>query len=359
MASDLSLGEFGALAEKIVLSGAIADCVWENAETLDVIRKHKLHRTGVELTADNKWMLKHKNVGTGGTWGGRGQVHELNPESIEDQAHLPVVELEETVAMYQKDLDDNETSTRNIANILVSRVESATTKISNNINSTFYNDGTNPLEPVGFKSSISSSGSYAGITRSTDTYWQSLVYSTGASTRTFENLSDITDKVNYIRNVFGVFKHAVQQRRGYGVVPNLKNYICLAPPGFLLAFQNAIDNYLTVNYPGQKEVDLATETVKFSGVPIYADPDNESDTYAYIYLLPADGKNFQVLFGKQRGFTMQKNGIVGWSGWSKLTPRQSAFGGMLRLRMCVVNKVPGICGVMYCEGSTVSTVSIA
>ena len=360
MASDLSLGEFGALAEKIVLSGPIADCVWENAETLDIFRKHKgMIKTGVELTADNKWELKHKNAGTGGTWGGKGQVHELNPESIEDQAHLPTVELEETVAMYQKDLDDNETSTRNIANILVSRVESKTIKLSQTINQSFYNAGTNPLEPVGFQSSISSSGSYAGITRSTDAYWQSLVYSTGYATRTFTNLSTITDTTNYITNVLGNMKHAIQQRRGYGKVPNLKNYICLAPPGFLLAYQNAAKDYLTINYPGQKSVDLATETVSFSGVPIYADPDNESGTYAYVYMLPANGKDFQVLFGKQRGFKSQKNGIIGWSGWSHLVPRQSAYGGMLRLRMCVVNKIPGICGVMYCDGSTVGTVSIA
>jgi hypothetical protein len=348
----LNLDEFNVLTQNYVDDEEVYDQVFITTPTLEAFKKAGMIQTGKTLNKYHDWPIKYKHLPEG-VWVARFHVHTLEAEDILDRAQLQTRYFESTISLAMQDLEENQDSPQKIADLLSEELNDKLEVLGGQINGDIYNDGSDPLAIIGLQKVISVDRSYAGIDSTSYPWWEPIVCSTSYTSRTYSALID-SNSAHHIRKVLKQATLLLQQYK----FP-LSDYMILAPFGFARAYDDASQDYLSINMAadGKKvDIDMASRAGTYAGVPIIADNDcpATSGGVAHVYFISK--KYTRLALGKTyQGGT--NKGLFTFMGWEKQTPQQSSIAAMLRMRGVMYSKVPARLLDLQCDGTTINTIS--
>jgi hypothetical protein len=147
-----------------------------------------------------------------------------------------------------------------ILNLIKGKIQVLTESAGNYFNQMLWNAGTNPLEPVGLRSILATTGTIGGIARSSNSWWQANVDSTS------EALS-ITDMVS----IFNVCTH-----NKMGSNPDM----IITTRALYEKYEQLAQGFQQITQTGT--ADLGFSHLQFKGVPLWFDDHCPSGHMAFL-----------------------------------------------------------------------------
>ncbi|MBA3758933.1 MAG: phage major capsid protein [Gemmatimonadales bacterium] len=187
---------------------------------------------------------------------------DLTPQAGLDKAEFPLVSMTTSVVMSDLERDQNRGPDEKI-DLWTAKVEQAKMSAVDYLSTGLHSDGTAEANQItGLKALVSATGTYGGIARSGNTYWQSFVDSTAEA---------LTDD-----DMLTAYNTASRGGRTY--------------PDLILTTQALWEKYaltLTPNirYDDTTKANLGFSSLQFMGAPVMWDPDVPT---GYMYFLEGE-----------------------------------------------------------------------
>jgi hypothetical protein len=351
----LNLDEFNKLTINWTDRQKVYPQIFTVTPTLKAFKANGMVKVNQPMGKYFDWRIKKEHL-PDAYWVSKGYVHPLITQDIFDSAIVQRKKLEGVLTLYMDDVDDNEMvdSGLKIANMMKEEFDDKLEVMGKQINTMIHGDNTNPLQPPGLRTIVSTSRSYGGIDSTSYTWWDPMVInSTGFGNYTYSALADPTSDYRITK----LMEKAVMTLGQYGFVPD--NYICIGPWAYKMAYGEYASTLISIQHPGEKgSVDLSVGQGTYAGIPIIGDADcyynDTSGGIANVYLLPKD--SVALLFGKSK-FGKSSKDLFTFHGWKEMDPQQSSYAAMLSARVVFYAKTPAATMLIKVDGDTVNTVA--
>lgn len=237
-----------------VSRGKFADNVFDGLRTLQVIRD-----MGGEVEVDGGEsvvvQLEYAENATA-EWIGPYGTFNTNPQDILTAAQFNWKQVAGTVILTDEEAMKNSGSSR-LASLIDIKIKNLQKSLRTALNAALFSDGSDPLKPVGLEAAILTTGTYGGISRSANSWWQANVNGT-AAVLSVPNMVTLHNDCS----------HNLDWPKLYVTTQTLyEKYEALAQ-----AFQE-------ISHPGTGGVaDLGFEHLRFKGRPLIWDDDVPSGT---------------------------------------------------------------------------------
>jgi hypothetical protein len=158
-----------------VSKGKFADAIFEGLRTLQVLKE----RGGYVKVDGGESVVVQLEYAQNATaeWIGPYGTYDTNPQDILTAAQFNWRQLAGTVILTDEEEAKNSGHTR-LANLLEIKIKNLQKSLRTAMNTAIFNTGSDAQQPVGLEAAILTTGTYGGIARSGNSWWQANVEST-------------------------------------------------------------------------------------------------------------------------------------------------------------------------------------
>lgn len=279
-----------------VTRGKFADNVYSKQALLEAAKAFngiKRQPGGESLVAQ----LEYAENATAG-WLGPYGTFNTNPQDILTSAQFGWKSVAGTVILTDLEQVQND-GPQKMADLISLKIRNLQKSLRKEMTRAFWNDGTNPLEPVGLRAIIGTTGTLGGISRTTQTWWRANVESTA--------------EVLSVPRMVTMYNNCSAGGEDYPQILVTTQTLYEKYEALAQAFQE-------IQHPGHGNVaDLAFEHLRFKGKPVIWDaqcPTGEMDfiNFNYLKIMPREGWEFRQLPVDRPGNQPLEIHAVSWFG---------------------------------------------
>jgi len=241
-----------------VSRGKFADNIYDGLRTLQALRdmgaKEKIDG-GQSIVVQ----LEYAENATA-EWIGPYGTYNLNPQDILTSAQFNWKQIAGSVILTDEEQVQNSGHAR-LASLIDIKIKNLQKSLRTRMNEALFNDGTDPLKPVGLDAVILTTGTYGGISRTDNTWWRANVDATTEAL----SVADMVTMYNDASHNLDYPKIIVTTQALY------ERYEALAQA------------YQEIQHPGTGGVaDLGFEHLRFKGRPLIWDDDVPAGTMYFL-----------------------------------------------------------------------------